>query len=375
MDQVPVGDRRRLLRRGRALHVGAGRALRAAARDRRASCRCTATSSSRSSDVLADDGVGGRRARRRLPRRDVEEAGRRDRRRWRRRCTPPAGQSVQRATRRRSWPRSCSRSWACPAARRRRPASRPTATCSRAWPALHELPRAACSSTAQLAKLKSTYVDTLPALVAAARRAPAHQLQPDGGRDRAAVVVSDPNLQNIPFRTPLGREVRRAFVARPGWQLLSADYSQIELRLMAHFSRDPALVEAFQRGEDVHARTARARLRARARDEAARPSSARMAKTVNFGVMYGMGARALAQQLGIPVAEAEPLHRRVLPHPRGRAKLPRRDGRRARARRATPRRSSAAAAACPRSRRARAAPAPTPSARRSTRRSRARPRT
>ena len=114
---------------------------------------------------------------------------------------------------------------------------------------------------------------------------------------------SDPNLQNIPFRTPLGREVRRAFIARPGWKLLSADYSQIELRLMAHFSRDPELVEAFQRGEDVHARTAE---RVFGLAPGTKPTSEQrgMAKTVNFGVMYGMGARALAQQLGIPVAEA-----------------------------------------------------------------------
>jgi DNA polymerase-1 len=167
--------------------------------------------------------------------------------------------------------------------------------------ALHELPRLVLEYR-QLAKLKSTYVDTLPALVLP-RDGRLHTSYNQTVAATGRLSSSDPNLQNIPFRTPLGREVRRAFVARPGWKLLSADYSQIELRLMAHFSRDPELVEAFERGEDVHARTAE---RVFALPPGTRPTSEQrgMAKTVNFGVMYGMGARALAQQLGIPVAEA-----------------------------------------------------------------------
>ncbi len=166
---------------------------------------------------------------------------------------------------------------------------------------MHDLPRLVLDYR-QLAKLKSTYVDALPAMVLPRDG----RLHTSFGQTIAAtgrLSSSDPNLQNIPFRTSLGREVRRAFIARPGWRFVSADYSQIELRLMAHFSRDPALVEAFQRGEDVHARTAE---RVFSLPPGTKPTSEQrgMAKTVNFGVMYGMGARALGQQLGIPVAEA-----------------------------------------------------------------------
>jgi DNA polymerase-1 len=166
---------------------------------------------------------------------------------------------------------------------------------------LHELPRLVLQYR-QLTKLKGTYVDALPALVLprdGRLHTSFHQTVAATGR----LSSSDPNLQNIPFRTPLGREVRRAFVARPGWRLLSADYSQVELRIMAHLSRDPALVEAFEKGEDVHAGTAR-RVFALEPGVAVAPEQRAMAKVVNFGVMYGMGARALAQQLGIPVPEA-----------------------------------------------------------------------
>lgn len=166
---------------------------------------------------------------------------------------------------------------------------------------LHELPRLVLSYR-QLTKLKSTYVDALPALVLprdGRLHTSFHQTVAATGR----LSSSDPNLQNIPFRTSLGREVRRAFVAREGWRLVSADYSQVELRIMAHLSRDPALCEAFARGEDVHAGTAR-RVFGLADGAPVPPEQRAAAKTVNFGVMYGMGARALAQQLGIPVAEA-----------------------------------------------------------------------
>jgi DNA polymerase-1 len=154
----------------------------------------------------------------------------------------------------------------------------------------------------QLAKLKGTYVDALPALVLprdGRLHTSFHQAVASTGR----LSSSDPNLQNIPFRTPLGRDVRRAFVARPGWKLVSADYSQIELRIMAHLSRDPALVEAFAQGLDVHARTAQ-RVFGIPEGEKASPEQRAMAKVVNFGVMYGMGARALSRQLGISVPEA-----------------------------------------------------------------------
>jgi DNA polymerase-1 len=114
---------------------------------------------------------------------------------------------------------------------------------------------------------------------------------------------SDPNLQNIPFRTPQGRAIRRAFVAPAGAVLVGADYSQIELRVMAHLSQDPALIEAFESGEDVHASTARRIFGVK--EGELDPALRARAKIVNFGVMYGMGARSLAQQMGIGLAEAE----------------------------------------------------------------------
>ncbi len=166
----------------------------------------------------------------------------------------------------------------------------------------HELPRLVLQYR-QLTKLKSTYVDALPALVhprTGRVHTSFHQTVAATGR----LSSSDPNLQNIPFRTPLGREVRRAFVARPGWKMISADYSQIELRIMAHLSQDPALLEAFRKGEDVHATTAR---QVFGLPEGAKPAPEQraMAKVVNFGIMYGMGARSLAAQLGMPIAEAQ----------------------------------------------------------------------
>jgi DNA polymerase-1 len=114
--------------------------------------------------------------------------------------------------------------------------------------------------------------------------------------------TSDPNLQNIPIRTELGRRIRHAFVAAPGCVLVAADYSQIELRLLAHFSGDEALAAAFRDGADVHARTA-ARIHGCAVD-AVTPAMRAAAKTVNFGVLYGMGPRGLADRLGIDVEAA-----------------------------------------------------------------------
>jgi DNA polymerase-1 len=154
----------------------------------------------------------------------------------------------------------------------------------------------------QVAKLKSTYVDALPRLV-----------HPDTGRIHASfnqtvaatgrLSSSDPNLQNIPVRTELGRQVREAFVpGEPGWLLLSADYSQIELRIMAHLSGDPVLVEAFREGIDVHRDTA-ARIFGVDPDEVTDLQRGQ-AKTVNFGILYGQGAFGLARTLGIPNAEA-----------------------------------------------------------------------
>jgi len=167
--------------------------------------------------------------------------------------------------------------------------------------ASHELP-AEILSWRSLAKLKNTYLDVLPTLV-----------NPETGRVHTSfnqtvtatgrLSSSDPNLQNIPVRTELGRRIRESFVAAPGNVLISADYSQIELRIMAHLSGDRALREAFARGEDVHARTAAAIFGGE--PGAVSGEQRRTAKTINFGIIYGMGAFGLAQQLGIDQKQAK----------------------------------------------------------------------
>ncbi len=154
----------------------------------------------------------------------------------------------------------------------------------------------------QLVKLKGTYVDALPALVSPETGRLHTTFNPTGAAT-GRLSSSNPNLQNIPIRTPLGREIRAAFVPEPGWKLLVADYSQIELRLLAHFSKDPVLVEAFRRGEDIHTRTA-AEVFGVARD-AVTPELRRAAKAVNFGIIYGLSPFGLANQLGVPREEAE----------------------------------------------------------------------
>jgi DNA polymerase-1 len=150
-----------------------------------------------------------------------------------------------------------------------------------------------------LAKLKSTYVDALPALVDP-RTGRVHTSFNQTVAATGRLSSSDPNLQNIPIRTEEGRRIRAAFVAAPGCRLVSADYSQIELRVLAHLSGDPALVDAFSRGEDIHARTA-------AEVFADRPPAEgrRLAKVINYGIVYGMGPGRAARELGVPVAEAE----------------------------------------------------------------------
>jgi DNA polymerase-1 len=154
----------------------------------------------------------------------------------------------------------------------------------------------------ELAKLKSTYVDALPQLVNP-RTGRVHTSYNQTGTVTGRVSSSDPNLQNIPIRTELGRQVRRAFVAGEGSVLLAADYSQVELRIMAHISRDPTLLEAFRRGEDIHTSTAAAVMGVPA--EAVTPEMRRLAKSVNFGLSYGQGSRGLAQQTGLSYEEAD----------------------------------------------------------------------
>ncbi|MEO1002567.1 MAG: DNA polymerase I [Cyanobacteria bacterium J06638_7] len=154
-----------------------------------------------------------------------------------------------------------------------------------------------------LSKLKSTYVDALPAL-----------MEPETGRvhtdfNQAVTATgrlssSNPNLQNIPVRTEFSRRIRKAFLPAEGWTLLSADYSQIELRILAHLSGEQVLVEAYRRGDDVHALTARLLLEKGAQ-EAVSGEERRLGKTINFGVVYGMGAQRFARETGVSQAEAK----------------------------------------------------------------------
>jgi len=153
----------------------------------------------------------------------------------------------------------------------------------------------------QLAKLKSTYVDTLPALISSASGR-LHTTFDHTGTATGRLSSANPNLQNIPIRTELGREIRAAFIAEPGHVLLAADYSQIELRLLAHFSQDKLLVEAFRRGDDIHTLTASQVFGVPPLMVTA--DHRRQAKVVNFGIVYGLSAFGLSQNLGIETAEA-----------------------------------------------------------------------
>jgi DNA polymerase-1 len=165
---------------------------------------------------------------------------------------------------------------------------------------LHELPRKVLEYR-ELTKLKSTYVDALPKLI----HAGTGRLHTSFSQTTAAtgrLSSSDPNLQNIPVRSELGRQIRAAFVARPGNTLLSADYSQIELRILAHFSKDPVLIEAFRTGQDIHARTAEEVFRVGPMAQNA--EHRRAAKAINFGIIYGQTPFGLAAQLGIDQKEA-----------------------------------------------------------------------
>jgi DNA polymerase-1 len=165
----------------------------------------------------------------------------------------------------------------------------------------HELP-VLLMEYRELAKLESTYLDALPRLVnpkTGRLHTSFNQTVASTGR----LSSSDPNLQNIPIRRELGRDIRRGFIPREGWLLLAADYSQIELRLLAHLSRDPAFVEAFHAGGDIHRQTA-ALIFEVPPSEVTSIMRAR-AKTINFATIYGQGPHALSRQLGIEHAEAK----------------------------------------------------------------------
>jgi DNA polymerase I len=154
----------------------------------------------------------------------------------------------------------------------------------------------------QLSKLKGTYIDALPELIDP-KTGRLHTTFNQTGAATGRLSSSNPNLQNIPIRTALGREIRAAFVPREGWKLVVADYSQIELRLLAHMSHDPVLVDAFRRGEDIHTRTAAEVFRVP--PLMVTSDMRRNAKAVNFGIVYGQTPFGLATSLGIDRKEAE----------------------------------------------------------------------
>ncbi|MEO8098496.1 MAG: DNA polymerase I [Acidobacteriota bacterium] len=154
----------------------------------------------------------------------------------------------------------------------------------------------------QIAKLKGTYADALPLLIDPATGR-VHTTFNQAGAATGRLSSSNPNLQNIPIRTELGREIRATFVPRPGWKILVADYSQIELRLLAHMSGDKVLVQAFRNGEDIHTRTAAEVFGVP--PLMVTPEHRRGAKAVNFGIVYGQTPYGLAKSLGIDRREAD----------------------------------------------------------------------
>ncbi|WP_019498714.1 DNA polymerase I [Pseudanabaena sp. PCC 6802] len=151
-----------------------------------------------------------------------------------------------------------------------------------------------------LAKLKSTYVDALPALI----NPKTQRIHTDYNQTVAAtgrLSSSNPNLQNIPIRTSFSRRIRAGFLPEAGWTLVSADYSQIELRILAHLSQEPELVKAYNQGDDVHTRTAQILLEKTEISSEER----RLAKIINYGVIYGMGAQKFSRETGVSVSEAK----------------------------------------------------------------------
>lgn len=165
----------------------------------------------------------------------------------------------------------------------------------------HELPALVLRHRG-LAKLKSTYVDALMELV----HPTTHRIHTSYNQSVTAtgrLSSSDPNLQNIPIRTEEGREIRKAFIPRPGWKLLAADYSQVELRILAHYAQDDTLISAFANDQDIHTRTACEVFETS--EEMISDELRRHAKVINFGIIYGMGPYSLAQDLGISQAMAK----------------------------------------------------------------------
>jgi DNA polymerase I len=164
----------------------------------------------------------------------------------------------------------------------------------------HELPRLILEYR-ELQKLKSTYVDTLPSTINR-KTGRIHTTFNQGGAATGRLSSNDPNLQNIPVRTLRGEEIRRGFIPREGWTFLVADYSQVELRLMAHLSGDPAFIEAFNQGGDIHRQTAA--LIFNVQPDQVTPEMRARAKTINFATIYGQGPFALSRQLNISMEDA-----------------------------------------------------------------------
>jgi DNA polymerase-1 len=154
----------------------------------------------------------------------------------------------------------------------------------------------------ELGKLKGTYVDALPQLVNP-ETGRIHTSFSQTGAVTGRLASSNPNLQNIPIRSEVGQQIRRGFVTEPGWKFLSADYSQVELRILAHMSQDEALLEAFRQDQDIHSATAAAVYGIPVGDVT--KNQRRFAKTVNFGLIYGMGAFRLSRDTELTLAEAE----------------------------------------------------------------------
>ena len=153
----------------------------------------------------------------------------------------------------------------------------------------------------KLSKLKSTYVEGLLKVVCPDGRVRSTFQQTETRTGR--ISSTEPNLQNIPVRTPEGSVLRKFFQARPGWKLVDADYSQIELRVLAHMAEDAQMIAAFQRGEDIHTRTAAQVMGLP--EEMVTPQLRSQAKAVNFGIVYGIGAFSLSQDIGVTVSEAD----------------------------------------------------------------------
>lgn len=154
----------------------------------------------------------------------------------------------------------------------------------------------------QLAKIRSTYLEALPSLVNP-KTGRIHTSYNQVGSATGRFSSSDPNLQNIPIRTDLGRQVRRAFLAEPGWSLLAADYSQVELRILAHLSQDQGLVDAFHNDEDIHAATSAQVYEVPIHEVT--PDMRRLAKVMNFGIIYGLSAHGMSQQTDMDVHQSQ----------------------------------------------------------------------